>query len=86
MTELSTITAKIDPKLKAEVESIFHEMNLSLNEAINLFFVQVKYCRALPFESEIPNEETVKAINEARKGIGMVVCEDEDDMFKKLGI
>ncbi|MEZ4524983.1 MAG: hypothetical protein R2941_03575 [Desulfobacterales bacterium] len=38
MAELSTITAKIDPKLKAEAESIFHEMNLSLNEAINLFF------------------------------------------------
>lgn len=86
MIELSTITAKIDPKLKAEVENIFHEMNLSLNEAINLFFVQVKYCGTLPFESETPNKETVRAINEARKGIGLAVCENEDDMFKKLGI
>lgn len=86
MTQLSTITARIDPILKTEVESIFHDMNLSINEAINLFFVQVKHCRSLPFDPEIPNEETVKAINEARKGIGLIVCENEDDMFEKLGI
>jgi len=86
MAQLSTITAKIDPVLKTEVESIFQEMNLSIDEAINLFFIQVKRYRTLPFELEIPNEETVKAINEARKGIDLVVCEDENDMFKKLGI
>ncbi len=84
--ELSIITATIDPILKSEVEGIFKKLDLSLNEAINLFFVQVKHCRTLPFETEIPNKETLKAIDEARKGIGLVVCENEDDMFEKLGI
>jgi DNA-damage-inducible protein J len=86
MAELSTITAKIDPILKAEVETIFQKMDLSINEAINLFFVQVKHSGTLPFGLEIPNEETIRAINNARKGIDLVVCENEDDMFKKLGI
>ncbi|MDM8544794.1 type II toxin-antitoxin system RelB/DinJ family antitoxin [Desulfococcaceae bacterium HSG9] len=86
MKQLSTITAKIDPTLKADVEVIFKELNLSTNEAINLFFIHVKGCRSLPFDSEIPNEETKKALDEAEKGIDLIVCENEDDMFKKLGI
>jgi len=86
MIKLSTITTTVDPILKTEVEDIFKELGLSLNEAINLFFVQVKYCKTLPFETTVPNAETIKTINEARKGIGMVICENEDDMFKKLGI
>ncbi|CAN2039658.1 DNA-damage-inducible protein J [Candidatus Magnetomoraceae bacterium gMMP-15] len=86
MEQLSTITAKIDPVLKADVEVIFKELNLSVNEAINLFFIHVKGHRNLAFDSKIPNEETVKAIDEAKKGIDLIVCENEDDMFKKLGI
>jgi len=84
--KLSTITAMIDPILKSEVEGIFKELGLSLNEAINMFFVQVKHCRTLPFETKVPNAETMKTIDEARKGIGLVMCENEDDMFQKLGI
>ena len=37
MKQLSTITARIDPTLKADVEVIFKELNLSVNEAINFF-------------------------------------------------
>jgi len=86
MEQLSTITARIDPALKADVEVIFKELNLSVNEAISLFFIQVRHHRNLPFDSEIPNEETAKALDEAEKGIGLIVCENEDDMFGKLGI
>jgi DNA-damage-inducible protein J len=86
MAELSTVTAKIDHALKAEVENIFQGMNLSINQAINLFFIYVQQSKALPFESEMPNEETSKAINAAREGIDLIACENADDMFKKLGI
>ncbi|MBF0202743.1 MAG: type II toxin-antitoxin system RelB/DinJ family antitoxin [Desulfamplus sp.] len=86
MDKLSTITAKIDPILKAEVEIIFQDMDLSMNDAINLFLVQVKRCNALPFETGVPNKQTDEAINQARKGIDMIVCDNENDMFKKLGI
>lgn len=33
----------------------------------------------------LPNKETAKAIEEARKGEGIVRCKDVDDMFDKLG-
>ena len=32
----------------------------------------------------LPNKETAKAIEEARKGEGIVRCKDVDDMFDKL--
>ncbi len=54
MSKTATITAEIDPILKAEVENIF-------------------------------KEETLKAIDEAEKGIDLVVCDNAEDMFKKLG-
>ena len=69
-----------------EVENIFQGMNLSVNEAINLFFVYVQNCKTLPFESETPNEKTINAINATRQGIDLTVCENAEDMFKKLGI
>lgn len=86
MAKMSTVTAKIDPVLKAEVENIFQGMNLSVNQAINLFFVYVQQSKSLPFESEIPNEKTIKAINTAREGVDLIACENVENMFKKLGI
>ena len=86
MEQLSIITAKTDPALKADAEVIFKELGMSLDEAINLFLIQVKHHRTLPFDFEMPNEETARALNEAENDIDMIVCENEDDMFKKLGI
>jgi len=38
------------------------------------------------FNARIPNEETLKAIDEAEKGIGLIECDDADDLFRKLGL
>jgi hypothetical protein len=35
-------------------------------------------------EFEIPNELTLKAMTDADAGIDIVVCEDEEDFFRKL--
>ena len=37
-----------------------------------------------PLELKIPNTNTVKAIKEARKGKGVILFNDEDDLFKNL--
>ncbi len=34
----------------------------------------------------VPNAETVKAIEEAERGEGIVTCNSIEDLFKKLGI
>jgi len=86
MSKTATITAEIDPILKDEVENIFKELGITTTEAIDAFYYQIKRYRRLPFDVENPNEETLKAIDEAEKGIDLVVCENAEDMFKKLGI
>jgi len=87
MAKRATITVQVDSTLKSEVEPIFQELGLTTTEAIDTFFRQVKRYHRLPFpEENLPNEETRQAIYEAEQGINLVVCEDADDLFKKLGI
>lgn len=68
MAKTSVVNARIEPDLKEEVESIFHELGLSTSEAVTLFFKRVKNYRGLPFEVRLPNEATRRAIKEARQG------------------
>ena len=37
-------------------------------------------------EMRMPNKETLKAVDEAEKGIDLIPCDDADDLFRKLGI
>jgi DNA-damage-inducible protein J len=68
MGKTAFIRARIEPELKDEVDSIFKTLGLSLTEAITLFFKMVKLNRGLPFEVKIPNEETLKAMEDAVLG------------------
>lgn len=86
MAKTATVSAKIDPSLKVEVETIFQELGVTTSEAIDAFFHEVKRHHRLPFEMEIPNKTTDQAIYEAERGMNLVVCENSDDMFRKLGI
>lgn len=86
MSKTAMIRARTEPELKEDVEHIFHMLGLSCSEAINLFYQQVKLNRGLPFEVKIPNAVTVKAIEDAEKGIGVHECETVDELFEDLGI
>jgi DNA-damage-inducible protein J len=48
--------------------------------------INVEIRNGLPFDMVIPDETTVKTFDETDSGRNLVVCEDADDMFKKLGI
>ena len=86
MAKDAMIRARTRPELKTEVEAIFKELGLSVTEAINLFFTQVKIHSGLPFEVKLPNKLTLKTFNDTDKGKDIVKCENEEDMFQKLGI
>lgn len=72
MTPVST-NIKIDPDLKKESQILFEQLGLSLSTAINMFLRQSVREQAIPFRvgNPIPNSETLKAIEDARKGIGL---------------
>ncbi|MEQ8186519.1 MAG: type II toxin-antitoxin system RelB/DinJ family antitoxin [Candidatus Eremiobacterota bacterium] len=85
MPKDAMIRARTQAELKTEVEGIFKELGLSVTEAINLFFTQVKLHRGLPFEVKIPNEITRKTFEDTDSGKNIIKCENEEDMFRKLG-
>jgi DNA-damage-inducible protein J len=86
MHKTSTINIRIAPKKKALAEKILHKIGLSSAEAIRLFYTQVCLNKGLPFAIQIPNKQTSKAINNARRGKNLVFCKNAEDMFNKLDI
>lgn len=64
---------KIDPVLKQESQALFESLGLNLSTAVNMFLRQAVREQAIPFRvgSSVPNAETIKAIEDARKGIGL---------------
>ncbi|WP_293729606.1 type II toxin-antitoxin system RelB/DinJ family antitoxin [uncultured Phascolarctobacterium sp.] len=72
MTAVST-NIKIDPILKHESQALFESFGLSLSTAVNMFLRQAVREQAIPFRigTPIPNTETLKAIQDAKNGVGL---------------
>jgi DNA-damage-inducible protein J len=86
MGKTSTIRARIEPDLKGKAEDIFHQLGLTTTQAITLFYKQVELQKGLPFDIVIPNKDTLKTFSATDAGRDLIICDDTDDMFKKLGI
>jgi len=86
MNKTSTVRARIKPELKNKAEQVFSNLGLSTTQAITLFYKQVELQNGLPFDVVIPNETTRRTFSDTDAGRNLVVCEDVEDMFKKLGI
>ena len=86
MSKTATIRARIEPELKADVETLFKKIGLSTTEAINLFYRQVKLRNGLPFNVVIPNKTTEKVFKDTDAHRNLIRCEDAIEMFQKLGI
>ncbi|MBP5216252.1 MAG: type II toxin-antitoxin system RelB/DinJ family antitoxin [Bacilli bacterium] len=65
MAKVST-NISLDPNLKRKAVALFGNFGLDLSTAITLFLNQAVREKRIPFEirMEIPNEETIAAINE----------------------
>ena len=86
MSKTATIRARVEPELKNKAEYIFSKLGLTTTQAITLFYKQVKLRNGLPFEITIPNVTTQRTFEDTDSGRNLVVCENVDDMFSKLGI
>lgn len=72
MPAIST-NIKIDSTLKEDAQTLFESFGLSLSAAVNMFLRQSVREQAIPFRigAPVPNSETLKAIEDARNGIGL---------------
>ena len=86
MAKTATIRARIEPRLKQEVEKLFKEVGLTTTEAINIFYRQVRLRNGLPFNVVVPNKTTEKVFKDTDAKRNLIRCENADDMFDKLGI
>lgn len=86
MGKTSTIRARIEPDLKDKAEHIFRKLGLTTTQALTLFYKQVELRNGLPFDVAIPNEVTRQTFRDTDAGRNLVICDDADDMFKKLSI
>ena len=86
MNKTSTVRARIEPDLKNKAEQVFRDLGLTTTQAITLFYKQVELRKGLPFDVVIPNENTRRTFSDTDAGRDLIVCEDAEDMFSKLGI
>ncbi|MDI9819854.1 MULTISPECIES: type II toxin-antitoxin system RelB/DinJ family antitoxin [unclassified Legionella] len=86
MSKSAYIRARIEPELKTEAEAIFSEFGMTASQVITMLYKQVSRKHEIPLDLNLPNKKTAKAIDEARKGKGVVACKNADDLFNKLGI
>jgi DNA-damage-inducible protein J len=86
MGKTATVRARIQPRLKEHAETIFHRLGMNASQAITLFYKQVELRDGLPFDVAIPSTITKRTFEATDEGRDLVVCEDADDMFEKLGI
>ncbi|MDY6989637.1 MAG: type II toxin-antitoxin system RelB/DinJ family antitoxin [Thermodesulfobacteriota bacterium] len=86
MSKTATVRARIEPDLKDKAEHVFRKLGLTTTQAIRLFYKQVELRNGLPFDIAIPTEATRRTFDDTDAGRRLIVCEDADDMFQKLGI
>ena len=72
MAKVST-SISIDAEVKDTAQKLFAEFGMDLSTAINIFLRQAIYERSIPFtiRREIPNETTLKAMDDAESGENM---------------
>lgn len=86
MSKTAVISTRIDPQLKNNAENIFKDLGLTVAQAITLFYKQVELQHGLPFFLKLPNEETKKALAEAKARQKLTSFENTNQLFEELGI
>lgn len=98
MAKTATLSIRIEPKIKQQAEKLFSKLGISMSEAMSLFLHQCVNDRALPFtphigRAEIPNAETVAAMEEGERILEEIKAgkrepdfKTAEEFFKSLGI
>ena len=86
LSKSAVVRARINADLKVDVEAVLMRLGLTMSDAINLYLAQIKLKGGIPFEIKIPNKETLCAMEETEKGIGLIESHSIEDFFKKTGL
>lgn len=85
MAKTATLSVRIDPETKQQAEKLFAQLGISMTSAINMFCRQAITERALPFQphiKEIPNAETIAAMEEGDQMLEEIKAGKRQPQFK----
>jgi DNA-damage-inducible protein J len=86
----ATINVRVAPEIKQEADRLFADLGMNTANAINIFLRQALRVGGIPFAvaQNIPNRETVAAIEEGRDLVKSKKARfaTSDEMFKDLGV
>jgi len=68
MSSNDVVRARIDATIKNEAAVVLAAMGLTVSDAFRMLLTRVAREKALPFEPLVPNETTIAAMQEARRG------------------
>ena len=86
MSKTATIRARIDPRLKSEVEDILNQLGLTASETVQLLYRQIKLQRGLPFDVRIPNPLTAHTLQASKAGKKVKRFGSKKELFADLGL
>ena len=72
------VRARVSSELKHESEVILSELGMSMSNAIRIFLSQVRLRHEFPVELKVPNQVTLKAMEEP---VTNDVYDSADDLF-----
>ena len=84
MNRTATVRARIEPRLKSDVDKLLHKLGISTTEAITVFYNQIRLRQGLPFPVEIPNTATRKTFEATDRGEDLHSYDSLDQMFEAL--
>ena len=86
MNKTAIIRARMEPNLKSEVEAILDTLGLTVSDAVNLLYRQIKLQRGLPFDVRIPNELTSRTLRASQVGKTVKRFGSKKELYADLGL
>jgi addiction module RelB/DinJ family antitoxin len=83
MPRISTYQLSIDEDEKNETFAVFHDLGITPDQAINIFFTQVRRTHSIPIEYT-PNAKTAKILLASDEEKGYKGFDNLDDLFHDL--
>jgi DNA-damage-inducible protein J len=80
----SLVRARVNDNLKHDVEGILSGLGLTMSDAINALFNQIRLHKGLPFELKIPNEITQSTLERSANAQDIERFDSVDELFDDL--
>jgi len=84
MARNATIQARVNDETKSEAKKVLDKLNISMSEAISMYFQQIVFHKGIPFELKIPNELTAKTLEKADRGEELHEVSSVKELFQEL--